>query len=160
MTDELSSPAAPLHFDAVLRPHRSLSPAGFCLLMAAFALIGFIVGIAGARMGAWPVLGFFGLDVAAVYVAFRVNYRAGREREIVQLSDGLLTVRRIAPDGSGDTWSFQPYWVRVELNENPTGPGQVALTSHGRSIALGRFLNPIERRDFVLALAAALDRQR
>ena len=42
-------------------------------------------------MGAWPVMGFFGLDVLLVYCAFKLNYRAGRLCEIVELTPAQLT---------------------------------------------------------------------
>ena len=38
--------------------------------------------------GAWPVMGFFGLDVLLVYVAFKLNYRSGRLYETVELDAG------------------------------------------------------------------------
>ena len=72
--------------DAELRPHRSLGRAGFVALMAAVSLASFGAGAAFALAGAWPVLGFFGLDVALVWLAFRLNFRGGRLVERLRLS--------------------------------------------------------------------------
>ena len=146
----------PLLFDAVLRPHRSLSPAGFYILMAMIGGISFIAGIAFVLIGAWPIFGFFGLDVLAIYVAFRLSYRSGRLTERVQISPDHLMVSRVQPNGRITSWQFQPYWVRVLLERGPDGEGEVTLTSHGRSVGLGRFLTPGEREDFAGALKAAL----
>src|SRR5712671_3378683 len=88
-----------VHFDAVLQPHRSLSPTGFWILMAAVTGLSFAAGIAFLLMGAWPIFGFFGLDVALLYLAFRLNYRSGRLVETVRLTDRQLTVRRLHPGG-------------------------------------------------------------
>jgi len=149
-----------LHFDAVLHPHRSLGPTGFYIVMGSVAAISFAAGIAFALMGAWPVLGFFGLDVLAIYLAFRLSYRSGRLAETVQLREDELAIRRIQPNGRSRDWTFHPYWVRVRVNNGPHGDGEVVLSSHGRSVALGRFLTADERVDFAGALEAALQRLR
>ena len=108
-------------FDAVLHPHRSLGPYGFLILMIALSLVSFVTGIAFLIAGAWPVFGFFGLDVLLVYVAFRASYRSGMMYETLRLTRDDFTVRRIFPSGAVKSWSFQPYWLRVEL-DNPEGP--------------------------------------
>ncbi len=61
----------PTIFSAVLTPHRSLGSIGFLVLMIVFGVISFIAGMAFLLMGAWPVFGFFGLDVLLLYWAFR-----------------------------------------------------------------------------------------
>jgi len=151
-------PAA--EFAAVLRPHRSLGPQGFVVLMAVVAGINFIAGLAFLLRGAWPVFGFMGLDVLLIYVAFRLNYRSGRVHERVELFGHELRVRRVAPNGQSRTWSFEPYWVRVEIDDPPEHHSQLVLASHGRRLAIGSFLTVEERLDFARALQAALARQR
>ncbi|MFL6947012.1 MAG: DUF2244 domain-containing protein, partial [Xanthobacteraceae bacterium] len=66
----------PTLFSATLRPHRSLGRTGFLVLMPLFGAISFVAGMVFFIAGAWPVLGFFGLDVLLVWWAFRANYRA------------------------------------------------------------------------------------
>jgi uncharacterized membrane protein len=148
-----------VHFDAVLEPHRSLSRSGFLLLMLALGGISFAAGIAFLVIGAWPVFGFFGLDVLLIYVAFRLNYRSGRLREAVRLTD-TLTVRRVHPNGRVQQWSFEPYWVRLEIDDPPEHWSQLTLTSHGRSLTIGAFLTAEERLELAKALGAALQRWR
>jgi uncharacterized membrane protein len=53
----------PKLFSARLTPHRSLNRTGFVVLMAFLSIVSFATGIAFWLMGAWPVFGFFGLDV-------------------------------------------------------------------------------------------------
>lgn len=155
-----AAPSAALHFDAMLTPHRSLSRAGFGLLMAAISLVSFAAGYGFWRLGAWPICGFMGLDVALIYVAFRLSYRAGRLAETIQLSDSELLVRRVQPNGKVETWRFQPYWVRVIFAEQATTESQITLASHGRSITIGTFLALPERVAFAAALRDALRRHR
>ena len=147
-------------FDAVLHPHRSLSPYGFLILMIALSLVSFVTGIAFLIAGAWPVFGFFGLDVLLVYVAFRASYRSGMMYETLRLTSDNFTVRRIFPSGAVKSWSFQPYWLRVEL-DNPEGPdSELRISSHGRSVVIGSFLTSEEKLDLARTLNAALAQSR
>lgn len=150
----------PLLFGAVLHPHRSLTQPGFIVLMAAIALVSFGVGAAFVAMGAWPVTGFFSLDVLLIYLAFRVNYRRARMFETVSLTPEALTVERVNHRGRRQTWRFQPYWLRVTMDDPPQHDSRLTLTSHGRSLVIGAFLSPEERLDLAKALRGALDRMR
>ena len=143
-------------FRAVLQPHRSLSATGFLVLMLAVGLVSFVTGVAFLLMGAWPVFGFFGLDVALIYLAFRLNYRSGRLVEVVQIADGALTLTRIHPSGRRESFDFNPHWVRVSLREAPSGPPDLRLASHGRELAFGRFLTEDQKRAFADTLRSAL----
>ena len=71
----------PDNFQLVLRPNISLSRQGFTILMVLFAAICLVAGGFFLAIGAWPVFGFFGLDILLLYWAFRVNYRRGRRYE-------------------------------------------------------------------------------
>ena len=144
--------------DLVLYPHRSLHPAGFWLLMALVAGVSFGAGLAFFLAGAWPVVGFFGLDVVLFYVAFRFSYRSGRVVETIRMRNTDLIVRRTSASGTVRAWSFQPYWLRVELDESARANGQLALCSHGRRLVIGSFLAPGERHEVAQTLRAALAR--
>jgi uncharacterized membrane protein len=143
-------------FRAVLTPHRSLGPTGFVVLMAALAGISFATGIAFLLIGAWPVLGFFGLDVALVYVAFKLNYRSGRLYETVELTPARLTWTRVHPSGRREQFDCNPYWARVNLREWPDGRTDLRLIAQGKELVFGRFLTDDERRQFANALRGAL----
>ncbi len=143
-------------FDAVLRPHRSLGPRGFVILMSIIVAVSFAAGIAFLAVGAWPVPGFLGLDVVLIYIAFKVNYRAGRRYETVRLNDKALTIQAVDPKGRTKTWTFDPYWVRVYLDVLESGSNRLTLSSHGRHLRVGGFLTPEEREEFADALQNAL----
>ena len=143
-------------FRAVLYPHRSLSPTGFLILMSAIGGVSFVTGMAFLLKGAWPVFGFFGLDVALVYAAFKLNYRSGRAYETVELTSENLVVTRVHPSGKRESFDFNPYWVRVRLAELPQGRNDLRLAASGREFAFGRFLTDDERRDFSHTLSGAL----
>jgi uncharacterized membrane protein len=145
----------------VLHPHRSLSPRGFLILMTALGLVSFITGVAFCMIGAWPVMGFFGLDVALVYVAFKLNYRSGRAYETIDITPNLLTLTRVQPNGAKDAIEINPYWARVSLTtDRPDGRNSLRIIAQGRELLVGQFLNDDERRDFASALTGALQSAR
>ncbi|HYD31503.1 MAG TPA: DUF2244 domain-containing protein [Azospirillaceae bacterium] len=148
----------PVLFDAVLHPHRSLGRKGFAVFMTLLGVASAILGAAFVLMGAWPVIGFFGLDVLLVWLAFRRNFKDARICETVRLTTRRLTVAKIGLKGPPRTWTFQPYWLRVRMDDPPEHDSQVVLSSHGRSLVVGSFLSPEERLDFARALGRALDR--
>jgi uncharacterized membrane protein len=160
MTPELGNGASPVFFDAVLSPHRSLPPKGFAVVMVLLAAVSFAVSFAFVLRGAWPVTPFFGLDVLLVYVAFRASYRQAKLREEVRLTADSLTVERVSVKGERKRWQFQPFWLRVTLEEKDEHTNRLLLISHGRALALGSFLGPAERRRVALALKDALARWR
>lgn len=155
-----NSPEGERAFRAVLYPHRSLGPTSFLVLMAAIGGVSFITGMVFLLMGAWPVFGFFGLDVALIYAAFRLNYRSGRIYEMVELTPQTLTVTRVHPSGRQESFDFNPYWVRVRLAEGPQGRTDLRLASHGHEFSFARFLTDDERREFSNALSGALAQAR
>jgi uncharacterized membrane protein len=152
--DTLAAPDS--RFSAVLLPHRSLGRKGFIVLMGVISVVSFLTGVAFYMKGAWPVLGFFGFDVLLIYGAFRLNYRAARIYETVELSVSELKVTRVHPSGRAESWSFNPYWVRLELVESESSANRLHLRSHGRVLPFGNFLSNDEKRGFAHALDAAL----
>jgi uncharacterized membrane protein len=148
--------AQPDAFHAVLTPHRSLGPTGFLILMSALGVVSFVAGLVFFIAGAWPVLGFFGLDVLLIYVAFRLNYRSGRLYETVDLTPDSFTLTRVHPSGRQERFDCNPYWARVKLREWPDGRTALSVVSQGKELGFARFLNDDERRDLAGALREAL----
>ena len=149
--------AEPTLFSALLTPHRSLNRTGFLLLMGFISAISFIAGLAFLSMGAWPVLGFFGLDVLAIYLAFRVNFHRAAAYEEIVVTPSSLHVRRVTHLGAVSEWTFNPLWVRIDVQESDEfGVERLALVSRGRSLRIASFLGPDEKRSFYNALSGAL----
>ena len=147
-------------FDAVLSPHRSLSPRGFLALMLAIGGVSFAAGMVFFLVGAWPVVGFLGVDVLLIYLAFKLSYRSARGYESLHLTREGLTVRSVDPRGRERCWRFQPAWLQVEMDDPPRHESRLELRSHGRTLAIGGFLTPGERLDLARALREALERAR
>lgn len=160
ITGEPSALCGGVFFERVLRPHRSLPTRGFKILMLVLGLISLAVGIAFVSVGAWPVIGFFGLDVALVYVAFRLSYRSARQSETLRLASDAFTVERLNVRGERRAWRFQPFWLRVILEERPDESNRLLVTSHGRSLAIAGFVTPAARRELAATIREALRRWR
>ena len=155
------TPEAEPIFTAVLKPYRSLSPTGFMLVMLALVGCSFTAGLAFWLMGAWPIVGFFGIDILLVQFAFRMNYRAARAAEEISLTHELLTVRKITASGKTVETGFNPYWARFEVIRKPEfGVVRMWIASHGKQLPIGTFLGPHERESFAEAFTAALTKAR
>ena len=143
-------------FEAVLYPNRPLGRTGFILLMLGVSSVSAAVGVGFALAGAWPVVGFLGLDVLLLYLAFRAAQRQGQRREHIRLDASGLRVRRVEPDGAVQDWCFEPYWVRVELDDPPQRHSLLTLASRELRLRVGGFLTLEERLDLARALRSAL----
>jgi len=144
-------------FQTVLQPHRSLGRGGFVLLMVVVGCASALVTLPFFLLGAWPILGFMGLDVLGVYIAFRRSYAAARAREEVVVTPIELVVRKISHYGQRSEWHFNPLWVRLQKTEHREfGLLALALVERGRSLPVGGFLGPRERERFAADFSAAL----
>lgn len=140
-------------FAVDLYPHRSLSPRGFVILMLVLGGVSFAGGAAFISVGAWPVFGFMGLDVAIIYYAFRANYRDGDISERVELWRGQLSVTRWEGGEKKMFRRFEPHWVQIRRESWGWRSPRLLIGSHGAFISVGEFLTPDER----LHLAACLE---
>jgi uncharacterized membrane protein len=148
-------------FSALLTPHRSLNRTGFLAVMAFVSVVSFAAGTAFLLMGAWPVFGFFGLDVLVIYWAFRVNFRRAKASEEIRLTPSELSVRRISHLGHVVEFTFNPLWVQLDRKVHAEfGIERLYLVSKGRRIGIGGFLGPEEKESFSNALIAALQTAR
>jgi uncharacterized membrane protein len=155
-TDNSVVPEPPL-FSAILTPHRSLNGVGFLAVMLAIGGISFAAGLVFLVLGAWPVVGFLGLDVALVYWAFRANYRAAKAYEEVIVTASELKLRKVGPRRQVAEWSFNPLWVRLDREvDEEFGTAKLFLVSRGRRLPVAGFLPPNEKESFAAALGAAI----
>jgi uncharacterized membrane protein len=148
-------------FSALLTPHRSLNRTGFVVLMAFLSVVSFTAGVAFLMMGAWPVFGFFGLDVLAVYWAFKINFGRARAFEEISMTPSELRVRRVSHRGRVSEWVLNPLWVRLDqVAHEEFGIEKLYLVSRGRRISIASFLGADEKASFAKALRTALEAAR
>lgn len=144
-------------FSATLTPYRSLGRRGFLVLMGVIGGLWFVTGIYFWAHGAWPVFGFFGLDFLAVYLAFKLNYRAARAYEEVEVTRTALVIRKVKPSGKAEELRFNPQWARLEVERiEDEGVTRIFVRAREGRVPVGAFLNPEDRTSFAQAFGAAL----
>jgi len=161
MTPDNAVRDEPTLFSSMLTPHRSLGALGFLVVMLLMGGMCFATGVVFVIAGAWPVVGFLGLDVVLIYWAFRMNYRAAAAYEQVTMTPSALTVRKVSPRGKVAEWTLNPVWVRLDKDAHEEfGIERLFLVSRGRRLSVGSFLGPDEKATFATALGAALGEAR
>lgn len=143
-------------FEAILVPHRSLPPLGFFVVMAALVGVSLAIGIGFSVAGAWPVLGFLGIDIILVYIAFRISYGAARQSEHVRLSAQELEIVLADPSGTEKRTVLQAYWAKIDVEPENAKRVRLVIRSHGRTLELGSFLGTAEKLAFAEAPSNAL----
>ena len=144
-------------FEAVLSPHRSLGRLGFVLLMSITTVVTAVHMVIFAKIGAWPVFGFFGLDLALLFGAFWLSYRSGRMREFIRMSRTDLNVRKVFPSGRAVDHQFNPFWTRFKIDRHDEiGITDMRISGQGRQTEGGSFLNPDDKESFATAFQRAL----
>jgi uncharacterized membrane protein len=144
-------------FSAVITPHRSLGRQGFVIVMLLLSGTSFAAGMVFLLAGAWPIMGFFGLDVMLVYWAFRASYRSAAAYELVTVTPSELKVCKVSERGHAAEWSMNPLWTKLDRSDHEEfGIEQLCLVSRGHRLAIATFLGRAEKESFASALAAAL----
>jgi len=145
-----------LLFEAHLLPNRSLGPFGMALVLGGVSAVSFGAGVAFFLAGAWPVLGFLGVDVALLALAFHIHQKRQRAYERLTLTRETLVYEQVTWHGLRRCWTFPSFWVRLDMAEDaPQGP-LLRLSSHGLSALVGRSLSEEDRMDLASQLRDAL----
>ena len=140
-----------VHFATSLSPHRSLSPESFKWVIRGAIAANLVVGLPMLVLGAWPGLGFMGLDVWLLWWLFKRSYLDARRSETLVLTDRELLVDRVAPDGEREEHRLDAYWLRLDVTEE-----RLVVVSKGNRLVIGRFLSPDVRLALAEQLKAAL----
>ncbi|MEM6745922.1 MAG: DUF2244 domain-containing protein [Pseudomonadota bacterium] len=147
-------------FHALLFPNRSLSPDGFRRVLAVVVGVNLMNAIIYFTLGAWPVAFFCGVDILIVWAAFKASYAQGRRHERVMLTHDALWVSRVLPSGHETRWKLSPYWTQVEIDDPVEHATQLKLIEKGKTLVLGSFLAPGERKELADAIQEALQKLR
>jgi uncharacterized membrane protein len=147
----------PILFSALLKPHRSLSRTGFIILMTVLSVLSFVAGVAFLIRGAWPVFAISALNLLAIYIAFKINFRRAKASEEISVTPSELRVKRISHRGHVVEWVLNPLWVQLDqIAHEEFGIERLYLVSRGRRVSIGSFLGADEKASFAKALRAGL----
>ncbi len=149
-----------VRFEAVIVPHRSLSPRGLRLLAGALGLLSAGVATGLWIAGAWPVIGFTGLEAALAIWLLRRHALGAQSSEILLLSDGMLRIVHVDPRGGRAEQLVETGWLRADLEERPGRTPALFVRSRGTKVEVAQALGEDEKRALASALQEALNRQR
>ncbi|MEM6780414.1 MAG: DUF2244 domain-containing protein [Pseudomonadota bacterium] len=139
-------------FHATLYPHRSLNRKGFMIFMGILLTLNIVISLYFYSRGAWPVVGFMGLEVLIIWLAFRASYLSAHDYETVTLTEKELIIEDHTRNRPYRRWTFNPTWVRITMDDPPKHESELTITSHGKGVVIGGFLSPQERLDLANAL--------
>lgn len=142
--------------DASLTPNRSLSPKAFTLVMGIVAGVSFLAGLMFVSMGAFPVIGFFGLDALAIWLAFRWSFRSLKQETKVRVTADAIEIEHFEAGKKIKEASIPTLFARVRLETPERRPSELQLAYQQQAWVIGRFLTPGERKTFKRALEDAI----
>ncbi|RYE09173.1 MAG: DUF2244 domain-containing protein [Hyphomicrobiales bacterium] len=152
--------AKPL-FAATLTPHRSLSPRGKRVVIGLVAALALVPGVVFYFAGAWPVVGFMGLDVLAIWLALTISMRAGKAYEVLTLWPGALELRKVDAKGVEEVLSFVPAAVRFVIDRDYNERvNALWLKDNGRKVGVGAFLSADDKQSLSKVFGTALRKAR
>ncbi len=141
-----------------MRPNQSGSLRGVHIILGFLLFVFIPTGVIFSIIGAWPVFGFMGAELLLLYGALRINQRASRACERLELSDDLFTVKRTDAKGRQFLWQFQPQWLRVDFQMPSDFVAHLSVNSKGQRLNIAQFLSPAEKSDVADHLKGALSR--
>lgn len=145
-------------FSLTTKRNCSMSPQALVWLLVFTACLSFAIGIGFALAGAWPVLPFVGLELAALTAAFYANARHASDFERIVVRDGVMLVE-VRAAGRSEVHRFHPGWVQVRTR-TAVDDVTVGIRSHGRELEIGRHLDAPGRGMLAGELAGRLKQYR
>ena len=158
--DIAAVPSAPTLFEAVIVPHRSLPPSGLRALLVVLGGLSCFTMTILWLLGAWPVIGFSGVEIAVVIALIRMHARSTRAGELLLLSDRALRIVRTDARGRRQERVLEPGWLQVLLQERRGRVPALLLVARDTREEIGASLGEPQKRELAQSLAAALHRLR
>ncbi len=156
----MTQAAETLIFEAVLQPHRSLSPRGIGFVLGFLGVVSLGVTTLFWWLGAWPIAGFNGGEMLIAAALLRAHARSRRAREVLVLTDAGMRVLNFDERGGQTERNLPAGWLNVVLEERQGRVPGLLLTSHGRSLEVARMLGEAQKRDLFDTLRGVLHRMR
>lgn len=156
----LHSPDSPPALHLSLWPHRSLPRKGFAwFILLTFAMLMLPLFAALGTVVLWGLLPFLMGALALMWYFLDRSYKDGELREDLRLWSDHVELLRSNPRKPPQAWGANPHWARVEIiAKNGPVENYVTLTGNGRTVEIGAFLSPGERKQLFGELNDALKR--
>ncbi len=145
-----------VYLDAVLEPPRSLTTRGLNRVMMILGAFSAAFSLGFLLAGAWPVVGFLGVEILVLWLVFQWSFRAQTARTYVRVTADEVDVRQIDGWGRERRASMAAHFARVEFDRAATGPNALRLATSRTAYPLGEHLTPRERETFARRLMQAI----
>lgn len=146
-----------VYLDIKIHPHRSLSIQGMKNLLIVIGFILFLISFAFFLIGAWPIVGFAGLDFILLYYAFKSNINAAKRFEHILISTDGLTIRKVSEKGLEEIIKIEPNWLQINLIKRKGQTDALRLRTHGQDVFIGSFLNRTACKDLASRIKSAIE---
>lgn len=160
MDPQAEQAASATLFEAVIVPHRSLSPRGLRILIAVICLLCALTALRFWSIGAWPVAGFSVAEIGIAVFLLRLNASRARASELVLLTEDTLRIIRTDRAGRRHECQLPVGWLNAVMEEPPGRVPRLLLVSRGLREEIAASLGEAEKRDLWSALRDALHRLR
>ncbi|WP_375183392.1 DUF2244 domain-containing protein [Marinobacter sp.] len=150
MVEHLKSPEGTR---LLLTPNRSLSWRGNVRIWLALLVLSGIIATGMALAGAWVIVPFAGLELAALAVGFYFTARACQRREVLTIGADDLHLEKGRSRKLAE-WTWPKPYVRVQLNapRHPFAPPNLMLSHRDTEVSLGSFLNVDDTAELIQLL--------
>ena len=135
-----------VQFEALIVPHRSLSPRGLRMLMASIVLLSAVLVLRFWFIGAWPVVAFSVVEIGLALFLLRLNAMRARASELILLSDAALRIVRTDARGRREERSLPVGWLNAVIEEPPGSVPRLLLVAHGVREEIAVTLGSAEKR--------------
>jgi uncharacterized membrane protein len=143
-------------FEAVIVPHRSLSPRGLRALIAVICLLPGVMALRFWLIGAWPVVAFSLIEIGLAVFLLRLNAQRARASELLLLTAESLRIVRTDQHGRRQERRLPVSWLNAVLEEPPGKVPKLVLVAHGLREEIATVLGEEEKRDLWSALRHSL----
>ena len=146
------------NWSVTLRPNRSLSREGLAVIITIIAGLNLMAGLFFWIVGAWPVVGFMGLDVALIWWALRRNWQQAESFEQISITGDAVTLLQQPWRGAARSQTFNRRWLRIDLEVDQARElvGRLCLAYRGERHEIGAFLGAEDRQSLAKALRQAI----
>ncbi len=143
---EQDTSGLPEHYTVLCRPNRSLSMMATVYAFLAIALVVGVIGVAFARIGAWPVLVYAMIVVTALRLGFQQVWRHVDDYERLMIEQEKLLIETCEL-GICKRFEFNRYWAALRLEQSAGYGARLMVRSHGQEVEFGRHMTAMQRQD-------------
>ncbi len=136
----------------LLTPNRSMTWQGNMRIWLALLVLSAIIVTGFGLLGAWIILPFAGLELAALAAGFYYTSRQCQKQEVLVLGPDLIRLEKGMKRKEAE-WEMPRQYTRVWQDEqrHPFTPSKLHLQFRNEEISLGDFLN-MDDTDLLLAI--------